>query len=159
MLQQRCRKKTGNNFGIPCYGHKIFIPSNKSLIMKKNLPFYLIVLFTVFGGIPDNMAYQSHSFHCKTYRFNNNVQKRSGNVFENLIVKQTSEINAISCDHSHKFLDNLINYEYKKSYDFIADQAGRPGIISERLDFESTKFWGRNLANYHTISVSQKTEG
>ena len=120
--------------------------------MKKNLPFSLIVLFTVFAGIPNNNAYQSHSFHYKSYSFNNNIQKKSAGGFENLIANKLK-------NRSHKFLHNLIYYEYKKGCDFITDQAGRAGIISDRLDFEFTKFWGRNLANYHTISVSQKTEG
>ena len=101
--------------------------------MKKDLPFSLIILFTVFAGIFSNTAHQNSSFHY--------------------------DVNAINCGHSHKFLDNLIIFEYKKGYDIIADQAGRAGIISERLDFEFTKFWGRNLTNYQTISVSQKTEG
>ncbi|HMK26179.1 MAG TPA: hypothetical protein VK483_09130 [Chitinophagaceae bacterium] len=124
--------------------------------MKKNFLFSLVVLFTVFTGIPGNTAYQSHSIQYKMYNFNTNVQKRSGNIFENLAAKQTRDINAIICGRCHKFLDNLINYEYKKGCDFIA---GRAGIISGMLDFEFTKFWGRNSANYHTISVSQKTEG
>ena len=161
--------------------------------MKKNLPFSLIVLFTVFAGISNNTAYQSHTFHYKTYSIDNYVQKKSAGIFENLLAgkltnqesynmiiscsqpgdqykegnkisdgmpaEQTSDVNAIICGHSHKFFDNLIIPEYKIDYDIIADQAGRMGIISERLDFEFTKFWGRNLANYHTISVSQKTEG
>ena len=127
--------------------------------MKKNLPFSLIVLFTVFAGIPGNTAYQSHLFHYKTYHFNNNAQKRSVSIFENLIAKQTSNINAISCGRNHQSSANCINDEYKKGCDFIASRAGRAGIISEMIDFGFTKFWGRNLANYHTISVSQKTEG
>ena len=101
--------------------------------MKKDLPFPLIILFTVFAGILSNTAHQNRSFHY--------------------------EVNAINCVHSHKFLDNHIIFAYKKGYDIIADQAGGAGIISERLDFEFTKFWGRNLANYNRISVSQKTEG
>ena len=186
-------KKPGIIFGIPCYGHKIFIPSNKSLIMKKNPLFSLIVLFTVFAGFPCNTTYQTQSFHYKTYSINNNVQKKPVGAFENLMAnklkneeshdmiislsqpgdqykegnkisvvippKQTSDVNAVIFGHSHKFLDNLIIFEYKKGYDFIVGRAGRAGIISERLDFEFTKFWGRNLANYHTNSVSQKTEG
>ena len=123
--------------------------------MKKNLPFSLIVLFTVFAGIPGDVAYQNHSFHCKTYRCNNNVQKRSVIFFENQMADKSK---------NEESRDRIISLtqagdQYKKGYDIIADQAVRAGIIFEMSDFEFTKFWGRNLVKYHTISVSQKTEG
>jgi len=87
------------------------------------------------------------------------LYKESNKISDEMPAKQTSEANAFTCGHCHKFFDNLIIPGYKKGCDIITDQAGRTGIISERLGFEFTKFSGRNLANYHTISVSQKTEG
>ncbi|HKC34812.1 MAG TPA: hypothetical protein VKB95_02085 [Chitinophagaceae bacterium] len=85
--------------------------------------------------------------------------KEDNKISDEMPAKQTSDVNAIFCGHNHKFFDNLFVFEYKKGYGIIADQAGQVGLISDRLDFEFTKFSGRNLAKYHTISVSQKTEG
>jgi hypothetical protein len=38
-------------------------------------------------------------------------------------------------------------------------RVGRDGIVLVRQEFEFTKFSGKKSAKYHTISVSQKTEG
>lgn len=43
--------------------------------MKKNLPFYLLVLFTVFAGSSCNTVYQSQSLQYKAYRINDTTQK------------------------------------------------------------------------------------
>ena len=68
-------KKNENNFIFPCYGFKIFIPSNKSQVMNIKLPFSLLVLFTVFSGLSCYTAFQSHSFQYKNFCINNNAQK------------------------------------------------------------------------------------
>ena len=76
--------------------------------------------------------------------------KEDNKISDEMTAKQTSDFNAVSCGHSHKCFANLIIFEYKKGNDIIADQAGRAGIISERLDFEFTKFSGKKLAKYQT---------
>jgi riboflavin synthase len=86
----------GNNFRILCYGHKIIIPSNKSPDMKKNLPFSLLVLFTVFAVISCNTAYQSQLLQYKIYCINNNAQKQPGGTFENLMADKL--MNEESCN-------------------------------------------------------------
>ncbi len=189
MLLQRC-KKTGNNFGIPCYEHKILIPSNKPPGMKKNLHFSLIVLFTVFTGISCYAAYQSQSLQYKAYCINNNEQQDlvvlttieynnngvnksmhdiviclslqgyhfnpNNKVNERMQVKGIHD-DLIACNHRHTFFNNPINSRNKKGNYFIVYRVGRYGINFVRQEFEFTKFSGTNLANSHTISVSQKT--
>ena len=189
----KMQKKMENNFRILCYGHKIIIPSNKSPDMKKNLPLFLLVLFTVFAVIYCNTAYQSQLLQYKIYCNNNNAQKQPGSTFENLIAdklmneescnmviclshpgdqhksgnkvsdkiltKKTMDADIITGGYNHKFFNNLIINKYKKADNIIVNQNDRAGIVLDRLGFEFTKFSGRNLANYHTISVSQKTGG
>ena len=45
--------------------------------MKKNLPFSLLVLFTVIAGLSCNTSYQSQSLQYKTYGIKNTEQKDS----------------------------------------------------------------------------------
>lgn len=143
-----------NNFGFPCYEHKIIIPSNTSLIMKKNLPFSLIIFFTVLTGTSFSRTYQSQSLHYKIY-CNNNMQKKSVSTFENLMLDKLK--NEESCDMN--FLFSQMPDQYKKAEVIIVNHVGLAGIVLVRADFEFTKFSGKKSANFHTISVSQKTEG
>ena len=183
-----------NNFGIPCYGHKIIIPSNKSPGMKKNLTFSLMVLFTVFAGTSGNTAYQSLSHQYKTFCINNNKeQKQSAGTFGNLMAdklmneescgmviclshpgyqyaesnkvsdeipaEETNHIDLITGGHTHTFFDNPMICKNKKGNDIMVNQVGWSGIVLDRLNFEFTKFSGKNWQNIIQFLFHKKQEG
>lgn len=85
--------------------------------------------------------------------------KGSNKVSDEVLAKETKDIDLIIGGHTHTFFDNPVTYKNKKGDDIIVNQVGWAGIVLGRLDFEFTKFSGKKLANSHTISVSQKTEG
>lgn len=88
-----------------------------------------------------------------------NKYKESNLVSDEVLAKETENIDLIIGGHTHTFLDNPIGYKNKKGDDVIVNQVGFAGIILGRLDFEFSKFSGKKLAKSHTISVSQKTGG
>ncbi len=85
--------------------------------------------------------------------------KESNKVSDEILAKETYDIDLIIGGHTHTFFDNPITYKNKKADDIIVNQVGWAGLVLGRLDFEFTKFSGKKLAKSHTISVSQKTEG
>lgn len=88
-----------------------------------------------------------------------NLYKESKMVSDEVLAKETENIDLIIGGHTHTFLDNPIVYKNKKGDDTIVNQVGFAGIILGRLDFEFSKFSGKKLAKNHNISVSQKTGG
>jgi 5'-nucleotidase len=87
------------------------------------------------------------------YKYNNNT------VSDEVLAKESDNIDLIIGGHTHTFLDNPVVYKNKKGDDVIVNQVGFAGIILGRLDFEFTKFSGKKLTQNHNISVSQKTGG
>ena len=85
--------------------------------------------------------------------------KGSNKVSDEVLAKETENVDCIIGGHSHTFLDVPTVYKNKKGDDVIVNQVGWAGIVLGRLDFEFTKFSGKKLANSHSISVSQKTGG
>lgn len=83
--------------------------------------------------------------------------KGSNKVSDEVIAKETSNIDLVIGGHTHTFLDAPTVYKNKKGDDVIVNQVGWAGIVLGRLDFEFTKFSGKKLANSHSISVSQRT--
>ena len=88
-----------------------------------------------------------------------NQYKESDKVSDEVLAKETENVDLIIGGHTHTFLDNPIVYKNKKGDDVIVNQVGFAGIILGRLDFEFSKFSGKKLAKNHNISVSQKTGG
>jgi 5'-nucleotidase len=80
-------------------------------------------------------------------------------VSDEVLAKESENIDLIIGGHTHSFLDKPIVYSNKKGEDVIVNQVGFAGIILGRLDFEFSKFSGKKLAKNHNISVSQKTGG
>lgn len=80
-------------------------------------------------------------------------------VSDEVLAKETENIDLIVGGHTHTFLDNPLLYKNKKGDDVLVNQVGWAGIILGRLDFEFSKFSGKKLAKNHNISVSQKTGG
>lgn len=83
--------------------------------------------------------------------------KGSNKVSDEVLAKETEDIDLIIGGHTHTFFDNPVTYKNKKGNDVIVNQVGWAGIVLGRLDFEFSKFSGKKLAKSHTISVSQKT--
>ncbi len=87
-------------------------------------------------------------------------QYKEGNkVSDEIMAKETENIDLIIGGHTHTFLDNPVEYKNKKGDDVIVNQVGFAGIILGRLDFEFSKFSGKKLTKNHNITVSQKTGG
>lgn len=87
-------------------------------------------------------------------------QYREGNkVSDEVLAKETENIDLIIGGHTHTFFDNPLGYKNKKGDDVIINQVGFAGIILGRLDFEFSRLSGKKLAKNHNISVSQKTTG
>jgi 5'-nucleotidase len=85
--------------------------------------------------------------------------KGSNMVSDEVLAKETENIDLIIGGHTHTFLDNPVKYTNKKGQDVIVNQVGFAGIILGRLDFEFYKFSGKKMTENHNISVSQKTDG
>lgn len=86
-------------------------------------------------------------------------QYKDDKVSDEVLAKSTENIDLIIGGHTHTFLDNPVIFKNKKGSDVIVNQVGWAGIILGRLDFEFSKFLGKNLVKTHTISVSQKSGG
>lgn len=83
--------------------------------------------------------------------------KESNKVSDEVLAKETENIDLIIGGHTHTFLDNPVEYKNKNGDDVIINQVGFAGIILGRLDFEFSKFSSKKLAKNHNISVSQKS--
>jgi 5'-nucleotidase len=88
-----------------------------------------------------------------------NKYKENNLISDEILSKESENIDLISGGHTHSFLDQPIVYKNKKGDDVVVNQVGFAGIILGRLDFEFSKFFGKKLIKNHNISVSQKTVG
>jgi len=80
-----------------------------------------------------------------------------GKVCDEILAKETANIDLIIGGHTHTFMDNPVVYKNKTGQDVIVNQVGWAGIILGRLDFEFSKFSGKKLAKSHTITITKKT--
>jgi 5'-nucleotidase len=85
-----------------------------------------------------------------------NKYKEKNSISDEVMAKDSENIDLIIGGHTHTFLDKPIVYTNKKGDEVIVNQVGYAGIILGRLDFEFSKFSGKKLAKNHNISVSQK---
>ena len=69
----------------------------------------------------------------------------SNKVSDEVLAKETENIDLVIGGHTHSFLDNPIVYKNKKGDDVVVNQVGFAGIILGRLDFEFSKFSGKKL--------------
>lgn len=86
-------------------------------------------------------------------------QYKDNKVSDEILAKESENIDLIIGGHTHTFFDNPVTYKNKKGDNIIVNQVGWAGIVLGRLDFEFSKFSGKKLAQNHNISVSQKTGG
>lgn len=78
-------------------------------------------------------------------------------VSDEVLARETENIDLIIGGHTHTFLDNPLVYKNKNGNDTVVNQVGFAGIILGRLDFEFSKFSGKKLVKNHNIIVSQKS--
>lgn len=88
-----------------------------------------------------------------------NKYKENNMISDEVLSKETENIDLIIGGHTHSFLDEPSIYKNKNGNDVVVNQVGFGGIILGRLDFEFSKFSGKKLTKNHNISVSQKTVG
>lgn len=86
-----------------------------------------------------------------------NKYKDANQVSDEILSKESENIDLIIGGHTHSFLNEPLVYKNKKGEDVVVNQVGFAGIILGRLDFEFSKFSGKKLAKNHNISVSQKS--
>jgi 5'-nucleotidase len=85
--------------------------------------------------------------------------KDSNKVSDDVLAKETENIDLIIGGHTHTFFEKPLVIKNKKGNDAVLNQVGWAGIILGRLDFEFSKFSGKILAKNHNIFVSQKSGG
>jgi 5'-nucleotidase len=86
-------------------------------------------------------------------------QYKDNKVSDEVLAKESVNIDLIIGGHSHTFLDNPVKFSNKKGDDVIINQVGWAGIVLGRLDFEFSKFSGKKMVKNHSIIVSQKSGG
>lgn len=80
-------------------------------------------------------------------------------VSDEVLAKESENIDLIIGGHTHTFLDEPLKYKNKNGNDVVVNQVGFAGIILGRLDFEFSKFSGKKMVKNHNLPVSQKTGG
>lgn len=83
--------------------------------------------------------------------------KTTNKVSDEVMAKETENIDLIIGGHTHTFLEKPIVVKNKKGNDTLINQVGFAGIILGRLDFEFSKFLPKKMTNSYSISVSKKT--
>lgn len=83
--------------------------------------------------------------------------KGENKVSDEILAKESENIDLVIGGHTHTFLDNPVVIKNKKAGDVVVNQVGWAGIILGRLDFEFSKFSGKKMSNSHSISVAKKT--
>lgn len=86
-----------------------------------------------------------------------NKYKENNLISDEILSKESENIDLIIGGHTHSFLEEPLVYKNKNGNDVVVNQVGFGGIILGRLDFEFSKFSGKKLIKNHNISVSQKT--
>ena len=87
------------------------------------------------------------------YEYKTNPNK----VSDQVLAKETENIDLIIGGHTHTFLDEPVVLKNKTGSDVLVNQVGWAGIILGRLDFEFTGYKPKDLAKSHTVVVGKKT--
>lgn len=87
------------------------------------------------------------------YEYKTNPNK----VSDQILAKETENIDLIIGGHTHTFLDEPVVFKNKTGSDVLVNQVGWAGIILGRLDFEFTGYKPKDLAKSHTVVVGKKT--
>lgn len=83
--------------------------------------------------------------------------KGSNKVSDEILARESENIDLIIGGHTHTFLDKPVVYKNKNGNDVIVNQVGWAGINIGRLDYEFSKFSGKKMVKSQAISVSEKS--
>ena len=78
-------------------------------------------------------------------------------VSDEVLAKESENIDLIIGGHTHTFLEKPLVYSNKKGDQVIVNQVGFAGLILGRLDFEFSKFSGRKILKTEKIIISEKS--
>jgi 5'-nucleotidase len=82
---------------------------------------------------------------------------RDNKVSDEILAKESENIDLIIGGHTHTFLEAPLLYKNKKGQDVLVNQVGWAGILLGRLDFEFSRTAKKKLAQSVSISVTKKT--
>lgn len=81
----------------------------------------------------------------------------SDKVSDEVLAKQSDNIDLIIGGHTHTFFDKPLSYKNKSGNDVLVNQVGWAGIVLGRLDFEFSKTKNKSLVKSHTVLIGEKT--
>ncbi len=84
-------------------------------------------------------------------------QYKDNKVSDEVLAKETENIDLIIGGHTHTFFEAPVTYKNKAGSDVLVNQVGWAGIILGRLDFEFSGYKKKSLAKSHTVVVGKKT--
>ncbi len=84
-------------------------------------------------------------------------QYKSTKVSDEILAKESENIDLIIGGHTHTFLDEPVVLKNKRGSDVLVNQVGWAGIILGRLDFDFAGFKSKDLIKSHTVVVREKT--
>jgi 5'-nucleotidase len=82
---------------------------------------------------------------------------KDNKISDEILAKETEEVDLIIGGHTHTFLDEPVVYRNKKGSDAVVNQVGFGGLILGRLDYEFSSVNKKKLAQTHSLSVGKKT--
>ncbi|MFL9481154.1 bifunctional metallophosphatase/5'-nucleotidase [Chitinophagaceae bacterium LWZ2-11] len=81
-----------------------------------------------------------------------------GRICDEILAKESYEIDLIIGGHTHKFFDKPTTYKNKKGNDTSITQAGWGGLQLGRLDYSFSRSRNKNLWQSHTVVLRKKTK-
>ena len=84
-------------------------------------------------------------------------QYKNNKVSDEILAKETENIDLIIGGHTHTFMDEPAVLKNKTGSDVLVNQVGWAGIILGRLDFEFAGYKKEGLTKSHTVVVGKKT--
>ena len=82
---------------------------------------------------------------------------KDNKVSDEVLAKETENIDLIIGGHTHTFFEAPITYKNKAGSDVLVNQVGWAGIVLGRLDFEFSGYKKKSLVKSHTVIVGKKT--
>lgn len=81
---------------------------------------------------------------------------KTNKVSDEVLAKETTDIDLIIGGHTHTFLPTPLKYVNKSGREVIVNQVGWGGIMLGRLDFSFSGIAGKNLAKAQSVVIAQK---
>ncbi len=84
-------------------------------------------------------------------------QYKNNRVSDEILARETENIDLIIGGHTHTFLDEPVVFKNKTGSDVLVNQVGWAGIILGRLDFEFLGYQKNGMSKSHSVVVGKKT--